>query len=82
MQMSIVESHKKYITWTQYRIGDSVEEITFMSAKLRDEVRIQIVDLLKKNKKDFSCLVEQMPNIHPNFMCYRLNIQFGEKPIC
>lgn len=62
--------------------GASEEEVTYISEELKGDERLEMVALLKRNKKKFTWSLDQMPRIYLNMACHKLNIHPQAKLVC
>jgi len=52
-----------------------------MGAALHEELKSKLKEVLQWNMDAFAWSVTDMPNIDPNFLCHRLNLEIGAKPV-
>ena len=57
------------------------ERIFKMGAALHEELKSKLKEVLQWNMDAFAWSVTDMPNIDPNFLCHRLNLEIGAKPV-
>ncbi|XP_072064310.1 uncharacterized protein [Arachis hypogaea] len=65
----------------EVQIGDNPDKATSIGTKLKESLKKQLVDLLRKNSDLFAWKASDMPGIDPDLMSHKLFVYPGSRPV-
>ncbi|RDY06334.1 hypothetical protein CR513_09686, partial [Mucuna pruriens] len=65
----------------EVQIGPLSTHVTKIGTTLSSREEARLMDSLKQNVDNFACTIKDMPDIDSRFMCHRLSVVLGAKPV-